>query len=60
MTGFPWSIVQEKVMNFDFVIITKLGNWKRGLENSLGEATLGHAYSNMRTNMFGIGYLERM
>jgi hypothetical protein len=48
-------------LHFDFVIITRLGNWKRGLENSLGETnTLGHAYLNMRTNMFGIGYLERM
>jgi len=60
MTGFPWSVVLKKVINFDFVIIQKLGSMKRGLENSLGENTLGTAYLNMKTNMFGIGYLERM
>jgi len=31
------------------------------LENSLGiDTTLGQSYLAMRTNMFGIGYLERM
>jgi len=37
-----------------------MGRWKRGLENSLGENTLGDAYINLKCNMFGIGYLERM
>ena len=60
MTGFPWSIVIKKVVNFDFVIVQKFGHWKRALENSLGDSTLGAAYLNMRVNMFGIGYLERM
>jgi hypothetical protein len=60
MTGYPWSIVVKQVVNFDFVIVQKFGNWKRGLENALGENTLGSAYLSMRTNMFGIGYLERM
>jgi hypothetical protein len=60
MTGFPWSVITKKVINFDFVIIQKLGSMKRSLENSLGDYTLGSAYSNMKTNMFGIGYLERM
>ena len=60
MTGFPWSIIFKKVVNFDFVIVQKLGNWKRALENSLGDSTLGTAYLNMGVNMFGIGYLKRM
>lgn len=41
MTGLPWSIAQEKVVSFDFCIIQRLGNWKRGMENSLDDSTLG-------------------
>ena len=44
LSGFPWSITTKKEINFDFVIIQRLANWKRGLENSLGDRTLGQAY----------------
>ena len=37
MTGHPWSIASDKIVNFDFVIIQRLGKWKRGMENSLEE-----------------------
>ena len=61
VTGLPHSIALEKaVVNFDFVVIQRLGNWKRGMENSLEERTLGQAYLDLRCNLFGIGYLERM
>ena len=49
ITGLPHSIALEKVVvNFDFVVIQRLGNWKRGMENSLEECTLGQAYMNLR------------
>ena len=47
-------------MNFDFILIKRLGHMKRAMENSFGSSTLGQKYMNIRTNMFGIGYVERM
>ena len=37
ITGMQWSIAQVKVINFDFVVIQKLGNLKRSMNNSLEE-----------------------
>tara|TARA_B110000285_G_scaffold107844_1_gene122539 strand:- start:341 stop:589 length:249 start_codon:yes stop_codon:yes gene_type:complete len=48
LTGLPWSIAQEKVVSFDFCIIQRLGNWKRGMENSMEDSTLGQTYVNLR------------
>ena len=49
LTGHPHSIAIDKcVVNFDFVVIQRLGNWKRGMENSLEDCTLGQAYTNLR------------
>jgi hypothetical protein len=61
LTGFPWSLNAPKIVSFDFVLIQKLGDCKRAIDNTFpGTETLGKAYNNLNTNMFGVGYLERM
>jgi len=38
LTGFPWSLHAPKIVSFDFVLIQKLGNWKRAIGTTFPEA----------------------
>ena len=61
MTGFPHSLQEKKTLNFDFMMIDRLGNFKKSFVQSLPENyTIGKAYATLRCNMYSLEYIDTM
>jgi len=61
MTGHPHSLKEKKPLNFDFMMLDKLGNFKKSFIQSMPENyTIGKSYTNLRCNMFSNEYVDTM